>query len=412
MPGRGARIPFPEGRSPARSPPMPRFFTLTVAIACAIVFLTAGLFLGGHPTLLPNGLREIFVEEDRALRAEVIEAIEDNFLREVERSELEEASLKGIVRSLDDRFSHYFTPRETLSFQQSVSGEFDGVGMTIEQERRGLLVLTVFEGSPAERAGIRKNDVITAVNGRSLAGVDTDVATGRIKGPAGTKVRLSVVTPDTGRRRELEVERARIKVPVVRARIVEREGTRLGVVELLTFSSGAHGKLRREVDRLLRQGARGLLLDLRGNGGGLLEEAQLVASQFVENGPIVSTRGRRKAERKLEAEGDAIDEDIPLVVLVDRGSASASEIVAGALRDRRRAAIVGTRTFGKGVFQEVLPLSNNGALDITVGQYFLPSGENISERGITPQVRARDIPRTKRDEALPVALETLRARVR
>ena len=149
------------------------------------------------------------------------------------------------------------------------------------------------------------------------------------------------------------------------------------------------------------------MLDLRGNGGGLLTEAQLVSSIFIEDGKIVSTRGRSRPERVLEAEGDAIDEDIPVVVLVDGGSASASEIVTGALRDRGRATVVGTRTFGKGLVQEVKPLSNGGVLDITVANYYLPGGKTISTAGIKPQVRAADNPDTDRDEALPTALDTL-----
>ena len=151
----------------------------------------------------------------------------------------------------------------------------------------------------------------------------------------------------------------------------------------------------------------GIVLDLRGNGGGLLTEAQLVSSIFIEDGEIVSTRGRSRPERTLDAEGDAIDKDIPVVVLVDGGSASASEIVTGALRDRHRAIVVGTRTFGKGLVQEVKPLSNGGVLDITVANYYLPGGETITKAGIRPQVRAVDNPNTDRDEALPVALDTL-----
>ena len=192
------------------------------------------------------------------------------------------------------------------------------------------------------------------------------------------------------------------------SRVVERDGAKLGVVTLFTFAQdGTHGQLRRHIDRVLGRGARGLVLDLRGNGGGLLQEAVLVASIFIEDGVVVSTKGRTKPEREFEAEGDAIPEDVPLVVLVDGGSASASEIVTGALRDRRRATIVGTRTFGKGVFQEVDRLSNGGVLDLTVGSYYLPSGENISDKGIKPSVRAHDKPRTERDEALPVALDVL-----
>ena len=383
--------------------------TVLLAAACVLVALLAGIWLGGHPESLPGPLRDALVEEERAVRAEIIDAIQDNYYRRVDEDKLESDSLKGIVQSLDDPFSHYLTPREARQFQESVEGRFDGVGMTVEEDRRGLRVLSVFEGSPARRAGIRPDDVVVAVNGRSLAGVNSEVATARIKGPPGTDVRLEVLTPSTGRRRTLNVTRRRIEVPVAEGRMVRRGGRDLALVKLLSFSSGAHGHVRARVDRLLDRGADGILLDLRGNGGGLLSEAVLVASQFIEDGEIVSVRGRARAERTEEAEGDAIDADVPVVVLVDRGSASASEIVAGALRDRGRARLVGTRTFGKGLVQEVEPLTNGGVLDLTVANYYLPSGKTIGRRGLRPQVPARDNPRTDRDEALPKALQALLA---
>jgi carboxyl-terminal processing protease len=165
--------------------------------------------------------------------------------------------------------------------------------------------------------------------------------------------------------------------------------------------------MREKLDKLLDDGAQGVILDLRGNGGGLLNEGVLVSSTFIEDGLVVSTKGRKRAERKYTAEGDAIDKKIPVVVLVDGGSASASEIVTGALRDRKRATVVGTKTFGKGVFQEVENLPNGGSLDLTVGSYYLPSGENISGKGIPPQVKAKDDPKTERDEALPIAVKTV-----
>jgi carboxyl-terminal processing protease len=378
-----------------------------VAFLCAVFALLVGIWLGGHPENLPGALQDAFVDEDRALRAEVIDTIEDNFYKRVDEETLDDASLKGIVDSLEDPFSHYLTPKEASQFNESVSGEFEGVGMNVEEDRRGLKVLRVFEDSPAEQAGIKRGDFILSVDGRSIAGVNSDVATSRIKGEAGTTVELSVLTPGDDRPRDVEVERERIEVPVATGRIVERDGKKVGVVELISFSSGAHGILRREVRELLDKGAEGIVLDLRGNGGGLLNEAQLVSSIFIEDGRIVSTRGRSRPERVLEAEGDAIDEDIPVVVLVDGGSASASEIVTGALRDRGRATIVGTRTFGKGLVQELKPLSNGGVLDITVANYYLPGGKTISRAGIKPEVRANDDPETDRDEALPIALETL-----
>jgi carboxyl-terminal processing protease len=378
-----------------------------IALCCAVLALVAGIWLGGHPDRLPDPVADAFVEEDRALRAELIDSIEDNFYKTVDEEDLDDASLKGIVQALDDPYSHYLTPKEAKQFEESVSGEFEGVGMNVEEDRRGLKVLRVFDGSPAAQAGVGRGDFILAVDGRSIAGVNSDVATGRIKGPAGTSVELEVFTPGEDGPRTVKVERERIEVPVTTAKVVERDGKKLGVVELLGFSSGAHGLLRREVDKVLKQGAEGIVVDLRGNGGGLLTEAVLVSSIFIEDGRIVSVRGRSRPERIQEAQGEAIDEDIPVVVLVDGGSASASEIVTGALRDRGRATVVGTRTFGKGLVQEVEPLSNGGVLDITVANYYLPGGKTIGTNGIPPEVRAVDDPDTERDEALPVALDTL-----
>jgi carboxyl-terminal processing protease len=386
--------------------------TVSIALACTLVAGSAGLWFGGHPESLPTGLRNAFVSDDRAIRAELIDTIEDNFYKPVSRRRLEDASLTGIVASLHDRYSHYITPSQAKGFQESVSGRFSGIGMNVQQDRRGLRVIKVFAGTPASRAGIRSGNVITEVNGRSIAGVSSDVASARIRGRPGTHVRLQVLNPATGHRRGLNVVRRRITLPVARSHLVRRGGRKLGVVELLAFSEGAHGVLRRQVQSLLQRGAQGLVLDLRGNGGGLLTEAVLVSSLFVVDGKIVSVQGRARARRTEMAEGTPVAPKLPLVVLVDGGSASASEIVTGTLKDRHRATVVGTHTFGKGLVQEVEPLSNGGLLDLTVAKYYLPDGETIGRGGIKPQVRARDNRRTRRDEALAVALGALGRKIR
>jgi carboxyl-terminal processing protease len=383
------------------------FLKAAAVIVAVVVVLIGGIWLGGHPESLPDPLRNAFVSDDRGLRAELQDAIQDDFYKPVDDAQIEQGSLKGMVQGLDDRFSNYLTPKETAEFQQSVEGRFEGVGMNVDQDKRGLRVLNVFEGSPAKRGGVKKGDFITEVDGRSIAGQAADVATAKIKGPAGTTVSLQLVDPENFEPRTVKLKRARIEIPITTGRIVERNGKKLGIVTLSTFSEGAHGLVRQEIDELLEKGAEGILLDLRGNGGGLLNEAVLVGSVFIDDGLIVSTKGRTKPEKKYDSVGGSIDEDIPVVVLVDRGTASASEIVSGAIKDRGRGTVVGTRTFGKGVFQEVQPLSNGGLLDITVGQYFLPNGENIGDKGVRPTVKARDDADTERDEALPIALDTL-----
>ena len=378
------------------------------------VLLIVGIWLGGHPSNLPGFAREPLVGDSQGrLYDEALDAIADNYYRPVDKEKLLDEGLTAGIKSLDDRFSAYFDPKTYKEFQEATQGEFEGVGLTVAEVERGLRVVTVFEGSPARRAGIRARDVITAVDGGSLAGKTSDQATTLIKGPAGTMVSLAVVT-GKGEPRTLKLRRARVDVPVVKSELRRAGGTEIAHVRLSGFTSGAHGEVRKAVDDLLEKGAEGVVLDLRDNGGGLLNEAVLVSSIFVGDGTIVSTKGRTRPRRVFEATGNPIDADVPVVVLVNKQSASASEIVAGALQDRERAAVVGTRTFGKGVFQEVRRLSNGGALDITVGEYFTPDGRNLGGggvrkgAGIEPEIEARDDSATKdRDEALEVAVRTV-----
>jgi len=391
---------------------MDRVRTAIIALACALVALAGGLYLGGHPGGLPNWVRKAFVENDRAVRDQLIHAIEDSYYKKVSHGQLEQASLKGIVSSLHDPFSHYLTPTEAKLFRQSLNPAFEGVGMSVRDDKRGLRVAGVFNRSPADRAGIRPDDVIIAVNGHSIAGLPSTVSTGRIKGPAGTFVTLGVLTPGQARPRVLRLKRERIEVPIAAGRMIRHQGKLLAYVRLAAFDAGAHGAVQRELQPLLKKGAQGIVLDLRGNPGGLLTEAVLTASLFIEKGPIVSTSGRTQPKHVFDAQGGTIAPTQPMVVLVDRGSASSSEIVTGALRDRGRATVVGEKTYGKGVFQNVEPLQNGGVLDLTVGSYFLPKGANLAHRGIVPTVPARDVPKTRRDEALPIALDVVAAKIR
>jgi carboxyl-terminal processing protease len=373
------------------------------------LLLAGGIWLGGHPDTLPEAVRDALVEDtDGRVYEEAIDTLERDYYREVDRKELLNQSLERAVGSLDDRFSHYFAPRDFNDFQEATEGRFEGVGMTVEEIERGLRVLTVYDGSPADRGGLKPGDVITHVDGRSIAGSSSEESTTRIKGPAGTSVRLTVRS--NGSSRELTLKRAEVEIPVVKAEMRREDGRKIAHVRLAGFTSGAHGEVGDAVRRLLKEGAESVVLDLRDNGGGLLNEAVMVSSIFIPDGKIVTTKGRSRPTRVYEATGNAIDSDVPVVVLVNDRSASASEIVTGALQDRDRATVVGTRTFGKGVFQEIEPLPNGGALDITVGEYFLPSGRNLGGggvsrgAGVSPDVRAEDDPDTPRDEALLAAL--------
>src|SRR5947207_3345743 len=389
----------------------------SLLILAAPALLVAGLWLGGHPQHLPGFARDVFVS-DHATRVvdEAIDHIASDYYRPVGKRRLASASIAGAVASLHDRFSHYLTPREYRAFNQPPS--FTGIGVEVNPDRSGLLIARVFDSSPASRARLRPGDVIVAVNGRSLAGVAPQTAAALIKGPPGTDVQLAVRERRAGRThpRTLRLTRALASEPVVASTLRTVDGVRLGVVALAVFSPGSHGEVDQAVQDALRQGVRGIVLDLRANGGGLVEEARLTASVFIAKGTIVTTRGRSQPSQLLTAAGHAIAPSIPVVVLVDGNTASAAEIVAAALQDHRRATVVGTHTFGKGVFQEEEPLSNGGALDITVGEYFTPAGRNLGGGGIRQGagVRPEVVVHKGVDTShgLDVALQTLAAKAR
>jgi carboxyl-terminal processing protease len=377
------------------------------------IALVLGIWLGGHPSTLPGGVRDTLVADSQGrLYDEALDIIKRDYYRPVDRTTLLNDSLDAAVKSLGDRFSNYFSPKDYRDFSEVTGGAFEGVGMTVEQDPKGLRVLSVYKDTPAARGGLKPGDLIVKVDGKSLAGTSSAEATTRIKGPAGTSVSLTVRSH--GRERTVRLQRQKVEIPVVQSSMKRAGRQDVAYVRLASFTSGAHGQVKQAITGLLHKGAKGVVLDLRDNGGGLLDEAVLISSIFLPDGKVVSTKGRSRPEHTYTAAGGAISTKIPVVVLVNGQTASASEIVTGALQDRHRATVVGTRTFGKGVFQEVERLSNGGALDITVGEYFLPSGRNLGGggvkrgSGITPDVTAKDDPGTKRvDEGVGAALRAL-----
>jgi carboxyl-terminal processing protease len=385
----------------------------TLGLAAALLaMLAAGLWIGGHPARMPPALRDLFVDESAGLTAEATELIEDNYYRPVSQGKLIDSSLQGMVRGLrrryDDRFSDYFSPEALSRFTEEIEGHFSGIGLSVTGVDEGLRVESVFKRSPADAAGIEVGDTVVSVNGRSIAGLDSDAATDLIKGPEGSEVTVGVRDPG-GKTRQVRLTRAQISLPVVSSKLESLHGRKLGYARLATFSEGSSLALRRAVRKLQGQGAEGLVLDLRGNGGGLLEEAVLNAGVFLPKGEtVVSTDSRSQGHAVYKTKGGNLPE-LPIVVLIDRNTASAAEILTAALADDAGAKTVGTRSYGKGVFQQEIDLSNGGALKLTVGEYFTPDGVNLAGRGIHPDVRAPDLPGTSRDEGLERALEQLSA---
>jgi carboxyl-terminal processing protease len=381
-----------------------------------IAVLVLGVYLGGHPSKLPDFAREAFTEEPTSLVAEASEVIKDNYFRKVGDTELGNASLQGMVRELrkrhKDRFSDYFSPESLEGFNQQIEGHFSGVGLSVIEVKKGLRIVKVFHGSPAEEGGLKVGDTIVAVEGESIAGLNSSEATQKIKGPEGTQVTVEVEAPKTGKKRKATMTRAEVVLPNVSSHVFTTNGKKIGYVRLLSFSSEASKQLAHGIEKAKDEGAEGLVLDLRENPGGLLDEAVSSASLFLPEGEVVvSTKSRTKGSTERKS-GPGKIVDVPFDVLIDRGTASAAEIMTAALQDDAHATVVGTRSYGKGVFQEEHDLANGGALKLTVGEYFTPNGENLARTGgIHPEVKVVDNPHTAVDEARQKALETVAAQV-
>ena len=386
-----------------------------IAVLALLAALAAGIYIGANPdTPVVGGLKGVVAPEKSTISTKQVQSlIEQDYYKKIPGQTLTNGSINGMVKSLNDPYSHYFDPQQNKEFEQVISGKYSGVGMAVNDDKRGLLVTFTYDGSPAKQAGLKPGDIVTKVNGKAIAGLPADAAVAKIKGPEGTKVTLTVATPagktskKLGPERNYVLTRKQIDLPIASGKLYKRDGRKVGVVQLVSFTDNAGEAVRKQVLKLEKQGADSYVLDLRGNGGGRLDQAVAVSSVFIHNGMIVATDGRTRSREQYNAiKGDFVTAD-PLAVLVDRGSASASEITSGAMKYRDRALIVGTRTFGKGVFQEVTELKNGGAVSLTVGRYVLPGNHYITKAGLQPDLKVSDDAKTKPDEALNAAFQAL-----
>ena len=317
------------------------------------------------------------------LLGDVFERIRAEHVQEVSDEDLVEAAVNGMLASLDPH-SSYLSPKDFRDMQVHTRGEFGGLGIEVTMENGVVKVVSPIDDTPAFRAGLKPGDLITHLDGEPIQGLSLAEAVEKMRGPVDTDLELTVRRAN----REpfkVKITRAVIKIRSVRSRM---EGEDIGYVRITSFNEQAGPDLEKAVAKLKEETKlRGLVLDLRNNPGGLLEQSVAVADAFLESGEVVSTRARRPddSQRFNAKEGD-IAKGIPIVVLVNRGSASASEIVAGALQDHQRALIMGTRTFGKGSVQTVIPLGPHGAIRLTTAHYYTPAGRSIQAKGIDPDI--------------------------
>ena len=383
--------------------------TLLVALLLPLGFV-GGYFVGtrlsDNSVHLSSGQKQS-AENAGKLQQKVIEELQQHYYKKVDVGKLSRAGVDGLLQSLQDPWTVYFTPAEMRLFTEQTEGKYSGIGAALEKKKDKLFIAAVFDRSPAKKAGLRAGDEIISVDGEVTEGLSLEASIAKIKGPAGTKVTLRIRTVG-GQPRTLTITRQEISIPLTDSKLLTAGAEKVGYVELSQFADGAGRQVGAALRRMVQKGAGWIIFDLRNNGGGLLTEAVDVASDFIRSGTIVSTQGLHSPKEILKADGDVVTR-LPVVLLVNGYTASASEIVSGALQDYHRAHLIGTRTFGKGLVQNVYSLPGGAALKITTAVYLTPAGRDINTRGIAPDLVVKDDEKTTADEVLQAALRYIAA---
>ena len=351
-----------------------------------ILTITVVILLNISNKVYSQNIDKLYEKID--LFAEVLEKIQNEYVEEVDQAEIIDFAINGALQSLDP-FSAYMNPKVFEESQSETSGEFGGLGIEVSMESGVIKVITPIDDTPAAKAGIKAGDYIVKINGEQVQGKTLMEAVNLMRGPVGTSIEITVRRKGLRKAKIFKITREIIEIKSVISKIVDNK---VGYLRLRAFNENSSSQLKKEISKIEKNKKLvGYILDLRNNPGGLLSQAVTISDFFLNDGEIVSTKGRKKREnRKFFAKkGDKIDGK-PLIVLINNGSASASEIVAGALQDQKRAILLGETTFGKGSVQSIIPLKNRGAIRLTISKYYLPSGKSISEVGVVPDIKVEE----------------------
>jgi len=322
------------------------------------------------------------------LFSEVLEKIENDYVEEIDKSKAMDAAINGVLQSLDP-YSSYMSPEIFEESTTETSGEFGGLGIEVSMESGVVKVITPIDDTPAAKAGVKAGDYIVRIDGKQVQGKTLMEAVNLMRGPIGTSIEITIRRKGLPKAKIIKIVREIIEIKSVVAKQIDNK---VGYLRLRAFNENSSEQLKKEISKIEKNKKMiGYILDLRNNPGGLLSQAIEVSDFFLNEGEIVSTRGRKTRENRrfFAREGDKI-KGKPLIVLINNGSASASEIVAGALQDHKRAILLGETTYGKGSVQSIMPLKNKGAIRLTVSKYYLPSGKSISEIGVMPDIKVEE----------------------
>ena len=350
------------------------------------LFIALLLFVSLQNKVFAQNVNSLYEKID--LFSEVLEQIQNEYVDEIDQAEAMDAAINGILQSLDP-YSGYMSPSIFEESQTETSGEFGGLGIEVSMESGVVKVIAPIDDTPASRAGIKSGDYIVKINEKQVQGITLMQAVNLMRGPVGSSIELTIRRKGLKKAKIFKITREVIEIKSVVSKQVENK---IGYLRLRAFNENSSTQLKKEILKIEKNKKNiGYILDLRNNPGGLLSQAIKISDFFLEDGEIVSTKGRRSREnRKFFArKGDRI-KGKPLIVLINNGSASASEIVAGALQDQKRAILLGETSYGKGSVQSIIPLKNKGAIRLTVSKYYLPSGKSISEVGVIPDIKVEE----------------------
>ena len=371
-----------------------------------IIFFLIGLFFTNQSFSNEN---DIYKKID--LFGEVLEKINEEYVDEINQSESMDSAINGLLQSLDP-YSAYMSPEIFNEMQTETSGEFGGLGIEVSMESGVVKVISPIDDTPASRAGIKAGDYIVKIQGIQVQGKTLTEAVDLMRGPVGSSIELTVRRRGEKKALTFNITREIIKIQSVKADLLEKD---IGYIRLTSFNENSSKQIEDNIGELEKnKSISAYILDLRNNPGGLLSQAIRISDLFLDNGEIVSTKSRQPSEnRKWFAKKGDLTKGKTLIVLINYGSASASEIVAGALKDHKRAIILGENSFGKGSVQSIIPLKNKGAIRLTVAKYYLPSGKSISEVGVSPDIEVNEKGeefriKTKTDNQLNYAIKLLK----
>ena len=343
------------------------------------------------------------------LFSDVLNTLKNDYVDDIEQSEVIDAAINGMLQSLDP-YSSYMSPETFKNMNNDTKGEFGGLGIEITMENGLVKIITPIDGTPADKVGILPGDFIVKISNKQVKGMSLLDAVKLMRGKVGTSIEITIRRPNIDNEIKFKITRAIIKIREVSAELKDN----VAYIRLRAFNEQSHNQLLKQLDKISNN-VEGYILDLRNNPGGLLSQAIKITETFLDGGEIVSTKGRNKSDIKIfnARKGDKINNK-PLIILINQGSASASEIVSGALKDHKRAILIGEKSFGKGSVQSIIPLRNKGGLRLTTAKYYLPSGESIHEKGVEPDINVKKNKddfkiNTKTDNQLNYAIKLLKA---